>query len=145
MMKPFPDRAAVPTPSFRLVAGAFLSTALLTSQLASCSGTREDPAARVQAEWRLIPEATVLNEKRQFFLYGRRLDSVTVTIPPSVTMEKGDLNNGGRVLSLHFRVAPLAKDSLAAGESVGNREVRVKTPDTSLVFTIKVVDEALPR
>lgn|GEM_PF-2968494 len=112
--------------------------------LAACAGN-EAAANHVQPEWRLVPEATVLLENRQFFLYGRRLDSVTITLPPSVAMDKGTVNPAGRVLSLHFRVAPLAKDSLAQGESVGKREVRVKTPDTSVVFTLKVVDEALPR
>ena len=121
---------------------AFLFAALL---LAACAGRDAESSAHVQPDWRLVPEATVLTENRQFFLYGRHLDSVTITLPPSVAMDKGALNNGGRVLSLHFRVAPLAKDSLARGESVGKREVRVKTPDTSLVFMLKVVDEALPR
>lgn len=113
--------------------------------LPSCSWFESKPAPRLDSEWRLVPEATVLAEKRQFFLYGRRLDSVTVTVPPSVTMEKGTLNPGGRVLSVHFRVSPLAKDSLADGEAKGSREIRVKTPDTSVVFVLKVVDEALPR
>ncbi len=113
--------------------------------LASCSWFESKPAPRLDPEWRLVPEATVLAEKRQFFLYGRHLDSVTVTVPPSVTMEKGALNSGGRVLSVHFRVSPLAKDSLADGESRGAREIRVKTRDTSVVFVLKVVDEASPR
>jgi hypothetical protein len=112
---------------------------------ASCSWFDKKPAPRLDPEWRLVPEATVLTEKRQFFLYGRRLDSVTVTVPPSVLMEKGALNSGGRVLSVHFRVSPLAKDSLADGESKGAREIRVRTPDTSVVFVLKVVDEAMPR
>lgn len=111
--------------------------------LAACSGSA--PAPKPRPEWRLVPEATVLAENRQFFLYGRRLDSVTITVPPSVAMVQGKPGNGGRVLSLHFRVMPLGKDSLAPGESVGLREVRVKTPDTSLVLPIKIVDEALPR
>jgi hypothetical protein len=111
--------------------------------LAACSGTAPEP--KPQPEWRLVPEATVLVENRQFFLYGRRLDSVTITVPPSVTMVRGTSANGGRVLSLHFRVLPLSKDSLAQGESVGLRDVRVKTPDTSLVLPLKIVDEALPR
>ena len=111
--------------------------------LAACSGSA--PAPKPQPEWRLVPEATVLMENRQFFLYGRRLDSVTITVPPSVSMVQGTSANGGRVLSLHFRVSPLGKDSLAQGESVGLREVNVKTPDTSLVLPLKIVDEALPR
>jgi hypothetical protein len=42
-------------------------------------------------------------------------------------------------------VKPLAKDSLADGESVGRREVEVKTPDTTCTFTLKIVDEAVVR
>lgn len=120
-----------------------LPTVLLTLLVTACSGTA--PAPKPQPEWRLVPEATVLVEDRQFFLYGRRLDSVTITVPASVTMVQGKPGNGGRVLSLHFRVMPLGKDSLAQGESVGLREVRVRTPDTSLVLPLKIVDEALPR
>lgn len=118
-------------------------TLLAMGILAACSGTAPEP--KPQPEWRLVPEATVLTENRQFFLYGRRLDSVTITVPPSVSMVRGKSANGGRVLSLHFRVSPLGKDSLAKGESVGLREVGVKTPDTTLVLPLKIVDEALPR
>lgn len=100
---------------------------------------------RVQPEWRLIPEAVALGQKRQFFLYGRRLDSAVVTVPPSVALERGALNNGGRVLSLYLTVKPLEKDSLAKGESVGKREISVKTADTSLTFSLKIVDEAVVR
>jgi hypothetical protein len=128
-----------------------VASGLAAAGLLACAGKDSGRNLRVQPDWRLIPEATVLNQDRQFFLYGRRLDSVTVTVPPSVSLDQGPVSQGGRVLSLHFRVAPLAKegkdgkDSLAAGESVGMREVRVKTPDTALVFQLKVVDEALPR
>lgn len=118
---------------------------LATLSLLACAGKDAGRDLHAQPDWRLIPEATVLHQDRQFFLYGRRLDSVTVTVPPSVSMDKGELSQGGRVLSLHFRVAPLGKDSLAAGESVGLREVRIRTPDTAIVFGLKIVDEALPR
>jgi hypothetical protein len=111
--------------------------------LAACSSSV--PAPRVDPDWRLVPEATVIGENRQFFLYGRKLDSVTLTVPPSVTVDKGAAGNGGRVLSLHMKVSPLPKDSLAAGESKGLREIGVRTADTSLVFPLKIVDEALPR
>lgn len=114
--------------------------------LSSCAWFSSDkPELHVQPEWRLIPEAIALGQKRQFFLYGRSLDSVVVTVPPSISMERGALTNGGRVLSLYLTVRPLVKDSLAKGESVGKREVEVKTADTSLAFTLKVVDEAVDR
>lgn len=122
-----------------------IATGLMAAWLLGCAGNDSGRDLRAQPDWRLIPEATVLNQDRQFFLYGRRLDSVTVTVPPSVSMDKGPFSQAGRVLSLHIRVAPLGKDSLAAGESAGLREVRIKTPDTALVFQLKIIDEALPR
>lgn len=123
-----------------------LPAALLALSLSGCfsfGGGKQD--LHVPPEWRLIPEANALGQKRQFFLYGRRLDSAVVTVPPSVTLERGALNNGGRVLSLYMTVKPLAKDSLADGEAVGKREIRVKTPDTSCVFDLKIVDESVIR
>ncbi|MEO7779424.1 MAG: hypothetical protein ABIY63_17990 [Fibrobacteria bacterium] len=103
------------------------------------------PLAPLPPEWRLVPEATVLGERRQFFLYGRKLDSVTVTAPRSLIVEKGAASSQGKVLSFHFIARPLAKDSLAESESEGIREVTVKTADTTVTFKIKVIDEAHPR
>jgi hypothetical protein len=140
MQIPFPFQFHGPKSIRVAIAGLAAAVLLL---LAACSGTAPEP--KPQPEWRLVPEATVLTENRQFFLYGRRLDSVTIAVPPSVSMVRGASANGGRVLSLRFRVSPLGKDSLAKGESVGLREVSVKTPDTSLVLPLKIVDEALPR
>ncbi|MDB5047712.1 MAG: hypothetical protein JWO30_783 [Fibrobacteres bacterium] len=122
-----------------------LAAVCLAVNLAACSLLAPAPLPPVQPEWRLVPEATVLGENRQFFMYGRRLDSVTVTIPPTLAMEEGAVSSKGRVKSFHFKVLPLSKDSLAQGEEVGIREVRVKTPDTAVVFKIKVIDEAHPR
>lgn len=119
---------------------------LLVLSISGCAWfSSEKSEIHVQPEWRLIPEAIALGQKRQFFLYGRHLDSAMVKVPPSVILERGALNNGGRVLALYLTVKGLAKDSLADGESVGRREVDVKTPDTSLSFTLKIVDEAVAR
>lgn len=123
-----------------------LPALLLPLYISGCAWFSGDKSEiHVQPEWRLIPEAIALGQKRQFFLYGRHLDSAVVTAPPSVIMERGALNNGGRVLALYLTVKGLEKDSLADGESVGKREVEVKTPDTSLTFTLKIVDEAVSR
>ena len=111
------------------VAGWAAALLVLGTLFAGCSGSAPEP--KPQPEWRLVPEATVLAENRQFFLYGRRLDSVTITVPPSVAMVRGKSANGGRVLSLHFRVLPWARTPWPKEESVGLREVGVKTPDTS--------------
>ena len=99
----------------------------------------------VEPEWRLVPEGTALAERRQFFLYGRHLDSVTLTAPPSVTVEKGELKPGGRALPLYLTVHPLPKDRLADGEAQGARELAIKTPDTAFSFRLKIVDEIMPR
>jgi hypothetical protein len=122
------------------LAGLCLSACALFS---SIGGT--DPAPSVSPEWRLVPEATVVGQKRQFFLYGRRLDSAQVTVPPSILMEKGVLKPDGRVLSLYLTVSAVRPDSLGKGETLGARQVLVKTPDTTADFTLKIVDEAQPR
>jgi hypothetical protein len=136
----------------RLCAAAFLTLTACgalalasAAALAGCAGPSASAGAQVDPEWRLVPEGTALEKRRQFFLYGRHLDSAKVSGPPSVAIEPGPLNPGGRVLALYLTVKPLAKDSLAKGEATGSRELQVKTPDTALTFKLKVVDEALPR
>jgi hypothetical protein len=116
-----------------------------SSALLGCAGGSSGAPLRVEPEWRLVPEGTALGQRRQFFLYGRRLDSVRIAAPPSVEVRKGELKPGGRALSLYLTVMPLAKDSLARGEAAGSREIEVETPDTSLAFRLKVVDETVPR
>lgn len=114
--------------------------------LAGCASTAPGTAeSHVEPEWRLVPEGTALGKRRQFFLYGRHLDSVRVTAPPSVSVEAGLPQPGARVLPIYMTVNALPKDSLAKGESLGAREIGIKTPDTSLTFKLKIVDEALPR
>ena len=121
-----------------LFAAALLAT--------GCAWFAPDPeAAHVQPEWRFVPEATVIGQRRQFFLYGKHLDSATVASPRSVVLEKGALSKGDRVLTLYLTVNALKKDSLGHGESVGLREFDVKTPDTSVTFKLKIVDEAVSR
>jgi hypothetical protein len=119
--------------------------ALALASAAALSGCSMDTpdAAHVEPEWRLVPEGTALAQRRQFFLYGRHLDSVNLTAPPSVTVEKGELKSGGRALSLYLTVRPLAKGS--GGETPGARELAIKTPDTALSFRLKIVDEIVTR
>jgi hypothetical protein len=119
-----------------LAAGAWLT---------GCSLGPPGGAPRAEPEWRLVPEGTALSERRQFFLYGRHLDSVSVSAPPSVTVEKGALKPGGRALSLYLTVHALSKEPQADGETPGARELGIKTADTALTFRLKVVDEILPR
>jgi hypothetical protein len=113
--------------------------------LAGCAASSSRGDAHVEPEWRLVPEGTALGKRRQFFLYGRHLDSVRVSAPPSVQVEQGEAKPGGRVLSLYLTVGPLSKESAAAGESPGAREIGIKTPDTAVTFRLKIVDETLPR
>jgi len=140
-------------PSLRMAAAlvlAFIGIGALAlaagTALAGCAssapGTSE---SHVEPDWRLVPEGTALGKRRQFFLYGRHLDSARVSAPPSVTVETGAAQTQGRALPIYLTVNALSKDSLAKGETVGAREIRIKTPDTALTFKLKIVDEALPR
>jgi hypothetical protein len=130
----------------RMKFGSFFLVLMVGSILVSaCASHDKERAPLAAPAWRLVPEAIVLGQRRQFFLYGRHLDSAEVTAPPSLQVEKGVLKQDGRVLSLYLTVSPLNSDSLARGQKPGIREVRVKTPDTTAVFLLKVVDEAEPR
>lgn len=113
--------------------------------LLGCASHNKELEPLSAPAWRLVPEAIVSGQKHQFFLYGRRLDSADITVPYGVQCEKGILKPDGRVLSLYLTVAPLRTDTLVRGEKKGLREITIKTPDTSAVFTLKVVDEAQPR
>jgi len=140
-------------PSLRMA--AVLALALIAlSALALASGMALSGCAssgsgasdsHVEPEWRLVPEGTALGMRREFFLYGRHLDSARVTAPPSVSVEKGTAQAGGHALPIYLTVNALSKDSLAKGEAVGGRDIQVKTPDTALTFKLKIVDEILPR
>ena len=98
--------------SLALTAMAALALAFAAA-LSGCSLGSPGGTGHVEPEWRLVPEGTALAERRQFFLYGRHLDSVNVSAPPSVTVEKGEMKPGGRALSLYLTVHPLPKDSKA--------------------------------
>ncbi len=130
--------------SLALTALAALALALAAA-LSGCSLGSPGGPAHVEPEWRLVPEGTALAERRQFFLYGRHLDSARVSAPPSVTIEKSETKKGGRALTLYLTVGALAKGGLAKGEATGSREIRVDTPDTSLVLRLNVVDEVFDR
>jgi hypothetical protein len=119
-----------------------LASGMALSGCASSGSNASD--SHVEPEWRLVPEGTALGQRRQFFLYGRHLDSVRVSAPPSVSVEQGNPQSGGHALPMYLIVKALSKDSLAKGESVGAREIQVKTADTSLTFKLKIVDESLP-
>lgn len=142
-----------PTPPVRMAAALALVLIALGALVLACgtalSGCASSAAGgsetHVEPEWRLVPEGIALGQRRQFFLYGRHLDSVRVTAPPSVKVEQGVAQANGHAMSLYMTVNALSKDSLAKGESKGTREIGVTTADTALTFKLKVVDEALPR
>lgn len=140
-----PTQSNAPAPGVATPARIALAALACAALLAACSPSAPPPIPPVNPEWRLVPEATVLGQDRQFFLYGRKLDSVTVTLPPSVIMRQGPAASQGRVRSYHFKVMPLSGDSLAPGEKPGARAFRFKTLDTTVVFSIKVMDEVRPR
>lgn len=131
-------------PLHRSTLGALIGAAGLLL-LAGCASHGKNDRSSASPDWRLVPEATVLGQKRQFFLYGRGLDSVVITAPPSVLVEKGAAKSDGRVMSLYLTASALRPDSLATGERKGVREIQVKTRDTTAVFNLQVVDEAQPR
>jgi hypothetical protein len=117
--------------------------AFLALILSACASAPRDMSSPPE-DWRLVPEATVLGERRQFFVYGRHLDSARVSAHPSVTSEKGWLNPEGTVLSLYLKVERIEDDSTALGEKPGLRRITVKTPDTSVTLKLKVMGE-VPR
>jgi hypothetical protein len=125
-------------PRFNKVAG-WMSAALL---LAGCAGN--GPQGTPPEDWRLIPESTVLGERRQFFIYGRGLDSAQVTGPKSVALEQGAVKDGGKVLGLYLKVQAIKDDSTLTGEKPGLRHIQVKTPDTSVTLSLKILNE-IPR
>jgi hypothetical protein len=94
--------------------------------------------------WRLVPEATVLGERREFFIYGKGLAKAEVTAPQGTTVEKGWLNPDGRALAVYLKVEPITDDSTALGEKPGQRRIVVKTPDTTVTLPLKVLNE-VPR
>ena len=111
--------------------------------LSACSSSRPGGSSPAEA-WRLIPESTVLGERRQFFVYGRGLDSAQVTGPKSVTVEKGWLKPDGRVLSVYLTLSAIEDDSTALSDKPGARRIQVVTPDTSVTLKLKVLNE-IPR
>lgn len=112
--------------------------------VAACS-TRPSPSqSSPPREWRLIPESTVLGERRQFFVYGDRLDSARVTSAPGVAIETGPVKPDGKVLSLYLTVSPLGgarEDSVLLGARPGLRKIRVDTRDSAVTLPLKVLDE----
>ena len=134
--------AAVPSPAC-IALGALLLASV--AALSGCSATTGNAAPHVEPEWRLVPEGTVLGQRRQFFLYGRHLESVLVSAPASVTIQKGEVKPGGRALSLYLTVIAASRDSPARGEAPGWREIEARMPDTALTFRLKILDETPQR
>lgn len=125
---------------------SFLTALVLAAALLAACASHGNAAQSASApDWRLVPEATVIGQKRQFFLYGKHLDSVEITAPPSVLVEKGAVKHDGRVLALYLTASALRPDSLAKGEKKGSREIQVKTADTTAAFQVQIVDESQVR
>lgn len=110
----------------------------------ACSSRPSPSQASPPREWRLIPESTVRGERRQFFVYGDRLDGARVTSAPGVAIEPGPVKPDGKVLSLYLTVGPLGEsreDSVLLGAKPGLRKIRVQTRDSVVVLSLKVLDE----
>ena len=122
-----------------------ISITIFAAMLMHCSSEKNSTPISTLPAWRLIPEACVLGQRKQFFLYGRHLDSAEISGPPSVKIEKGDTKSDGRILSIYLTATAMKPTVPAYGEKKGIREIKVKTPDTSATFELKIVDEAQPR
>ena len=86
----------------------------------------------------------MLGERRQFFVYGDRLDGARVTSAPGVGIEQGPVKPDGKVLSLYLTVGPLGdarEDSVLLGAKPGLRRIRVQTRDSVVTLPLKVLDE----
>lgn len=122
-----------------------LSTLFALAVLSACAGRPEPAPASSPVDWRLVPEATVLGDRRQFFVYGRRLDSARVTAVDGVAIEKGWVKEDGKVLSLYLTVGPLGAgraDNAYLIDKPGLRKLRVETRDTVVVLPLKILGEA---
>jgi hypothetical protein len=114
--------------------------ALAGLMLWGCASTASNSSSPTEA-WRLVPETTILGERRQFFVYGHGLDSAKVIAPSSVTAERGRVNPGGRAFSLYLKVDPIVDDSTALSDKPGRRTLKIRTPDTTVTLVLKVLDE----
>lgn len=116
--------------------------ALLAASLPGCASRPSASQASPPLEWRLVPQTTVMRDRRQFFVYGENLDSARVTASGGVLVQKGWVKEDGKVLSLYLTVLkPVAGDSTLLGEKPGVRKVRVGTADTAVTFRLKVMNE----
>lgn len=129
----------------RFPAAAVLGALAALAALGACATRPEPSRADSSVDWRLVPESTVLGDRRQFFVYGRGLDSARVTAADGVAVERGWLKEDGKVLSLYLTVGPLGTgraDSAYLIDKPGLRKLRVETRDTVVILPLKVLDEA---
>lgn len=123
----------------------FLAGCFILAGLAACASRPAPAPGSPPVDWRLVPEATVLGDRRQFFVYGRRLDSARVTAADGVAIEQGWVKEDGKVLSLYLTVGPLGAgraDSAYLVDKPGLRKLRVETRDTVVFLPLKVLGEA---
>ena len=136
---PFPAHDAAPRAAAPFAATALLAAAAL---LSACSRRPSGLTASPPLEWRLVPQTTVLGERKQFFVYGQGLDSARVTGPAGVTVETGEVKPDGKVLSLYLTVGPRAEEDTSSLAGIaGRRRIRVETRDTAVTFPLRVLDE----
>ena len=99
-------------------------------------------------EWRLVPQTVVTGERRQFFVYGKGLETAKATSHTGVAIEHGWVKPDGKVLSLYLTVAPFGEppdDSTALADKPGVRSIRISTADTAVTLRLKVLDESRDR
>jgi hypothetical protein len=136
MSNPAPSQA--PSRFLLACSSAFIALSLL----AACS-TRPSAGLPVpDREWRLIPESTVLGDRRQFFVHGEGLDRATVKAGPTVRVEQTWNKPDGKVLSVYLTVVePIRADTSLGGDKPGLRRISVAAGDTTVTLLLKVADE----
>lgn len=117
-------------------------TFIALSLLNACS-TRPSAGLPVpDREWRLIPESTVLGDRRQFFVHGEGLDSARVTAGPTVRVEQTWSKTDGKALSVYLTVVEAIRaDTALGGDKPGLRRITVSAGDTTVTLPLKVADE----
>ncbi len=106
-------------------------------------GTKAGDKKAISMDWRINPGSTVLNLRKQFFITGKNLDSVSISHGSSLKLEKDELSGGGSKLKVFITVLPLAEYPDSTGiDKPGIRELVISsTEGNKQTLSLQVVDE----